>query len=646
MSNDYGAELHNVLSDVPIAFRSLASDPTSFGPSVSPTFRSFRRPPSGFVSDVPANASQVLYFPPGRYVLNRSPDSIEEIFTIPKGVELFFASDAILRIGPGVTLVIEGTIRAGRQQIFGFNRFEITPDRANLRSGVSFLFPGDTITWPIGVVREPNGLEVPCGRIEIAGDEVALVRPEWWGARVWDTTSESQAPNTPPAGHDSSEAFLGAIDAACTGRAARRRSPIPIALTGLYQIVHTLEVHAPVAADGAYLPACLVWHGDVGTFGFVSVTRNELAEASTPRLVSEVLLRLHPGVDFELRDVSLVALNHVDGIIEVICDGFEPAGRRGSLRRVTLTALNAEFLMRIVEEGNSRRQRSFVLDSCALIQFKDFPCRSNIRLDVGDGTMLRISNSLMGAPTLPDPVAPATVTELTPNAIYYATCHLSGGSALLDSLQFHQALGPRPSREPPDFDQPDGQDVFLGAPAVPERAATQLTMMQCESQGWWLLGRDARAARAHQAVLVGVNHNEVAWFIKGNQQRRAAWGGVSLDSLRNVGGEGFIPAALPPSVVWRGRVDPADPQRMAQCVLIGTRLGVSMVIDDANAVANVASVFLNVNVGDSRRLFVNSAQVGRRSNAYAPIPNPAPSDSFDESVRHVVPILEDGRRLP
>jgi len=642
MLNDYGAEWRNVLRDLDPRDLALATNITSYGPSVSSVFRSFRRPAPGFVSDIAASANQILYFPPGRYVLNRSSDVMEEVFTVPKGVELFFANDAILRVGPGVTLVIEGTIRAGRQQIFGFNRFEIP---SNLRSGEVIRYPHGTVTWPIGFVREPSGL-VPCGRIEIASDDIPLVRPEWWGARLYDTSTETLGPDAAPAGHDSSQAFQGAIEAACTGRARRGRSPIPIVLSGLYQVVETLEVRAPVGAGGAYLPACLVWTGDVGAFGFVTVTRNELRPVPAPRVTREVLLRLHPGVDFDFRDVSLSSGANVDGVIEVVCDGVESSGRRGYLRRVTLTGTDAEFLLCIVEVGNSRRQRHFVVDGGALRHAVNHPCRDNLRLDVGFGTMLRVSSTSMGAPVLSDAVLPATVTELTPNAIYHAACHLTGGSALLDTLQFHQALGPRPSREPADFDQPDGQDVFLGAPVDGERAATQLTMVQCESQSWWLLGRDARAAKAHQAVLVGVAHSGVAWHILGNQQRRAAWGGLELHQIRTPDGRGFLPAATAPSVVWRGTVDPANPRRSGQCVMIGTRLGVSMVIDDANAVANVASVFLNVSAGDSRRLFVNAAQVGRRSNAYAPVPSPLPSESFDDSVRHVVPILEDGRGLP
>ncbi|MDP3208276.1 MAG: hypothetical protein Q8M65_03930 [Rhodoglobus sp.] len=608
MLRDYGFELLNILERLREEDRPVASNITSFGPSISGAFRSLFAGGS-------TQRSQILYFPPGRFVLDRRSDLAEEVFTVPKGVELFFANDAILRIGPGVTLVIEGTIRAGQQQIFGFNRFELSNN--NLRSGVAFPVPPGTITWPVGtVVEQPSGRAVPCGRVEIASDDVLLVRPEWWGARAWETSSEVQSATASPVGHDSWEAFQGAIDAACVGRAARRRAPIPIALGGLYQVVRTIEVRAP----GALLPACLVWRGAVGVRGLVSVTRNPLRPATTPRTTPEVLLRLHPGVDFDLQNVSLSSGANVDGVIEVRCDATDPMGRRGFLRRVSLLGDGAEFLLHIIEEGSATIRRQFVLDGCVLVHVPNQPCRNNIRLDAGAGVMLRVSDTLMGAPTQP-PANPV----LTPHAIEHATCYLRGGSALLDSLLFHQALGPRPSRDPPLFDEPDGHDVFLGAPtAASGRSTTQLTMLQCESQGWWLLGRDSRVALAHQAVLLGVAHNPSVW--QHNEIRRAAWAGNPTTPLP--------PPGDVPSVVWLGSV--------GQCVMIGSRLGYFMALTDPRAIENVGTVFANPDSGDSRRLYLLPDHVIRRDEAYTPYRDLATAPTLDNDIRHLVPILEDG----
>lgn len=620
MLNDYGNELHNVLRGYPESLVDRADSLTSYGPSVSDVFRSFAASLDLVVQGATNALSKLLYFPPGRYVLDRNPDLPEEIFRVPKGVELFFANDAILRIGPGVTLVIEGSIRAGQQQIFGFNRFELSGNNLQdeLARGVreAFPVPTGTITWPVGSVVEPaSGRSVPCGRVEIASDDVPLVRPEWWGARAWEANSQVQAAAASPVGHDSWEAFQGAIDAACVGRAARRRAPIPIALNGLYQVVRTIEVRAP----GALLPACLVWRGAVGVRGLVSVTRNPLPPATTPQTTPEVLLRLHPGVDFDLQNVSLSSGANVDGVIEVRCDASDPMGRRGLLRRVSLLGAGAEFLLHIIEEGSAPIRRQFVLDACALEHAPNQPCRNNIRLDAGAGVMLRVSDTLMGAPTLP----PATPV-LTPHAIEHATCYLRGGSALLDSLLFHQALGPRPSRDPPLFDEPDGHDVFLGAPtAASGRSATQLTILQCESQGWWLLGRDSRVALAHQAVLLGVAHTPSVW--QHNELRRAAWAGNPTTPLP--------PPGDVPSVVWLGSV--------GQCVMIGSRLGYFMALTDPRAIENVGTVFANPDSGDSRRLYLLPDHVIRRDEAYAPYRNLATAPTLDERVRHVVPIRED-----
>ncbi len=537
--------------------------------------------------------------------------------------------------------MIAGTIRAGQQQIFGFNRFEISgrfdregrfdPAGSNLRLGVSFPIPNGmvpgvpaTVTWPVGVVDE-SGRRVPCGRVVISSDDVPLVRPEWWGARAWDV-SEIQAATTPPAGHDSWDAFQGAIDAACIGRAVRGRPPIPIALTGLYQIVRALEIRPPTGPSGALIPTCLVWRGTAGLRSrLATVARNPLAARTKRGQPAEVLLRLHPGVDFDLRDVSLSTDLNIDGVIEVVCDDSEASGRRGLLKRVTLTGTAAQFLLRIVETGNSTARRQFVVDSCALVQIPNLPCRHDVQLDTGPGVMLRVSNTLMGPPTQPN-----EVLQLTPEAIGHATCHLTGGAALLDSLLFHQALGPRPSRDPPLLDEPDGQDIFLGAPSKGSgRPATQLTVMMCESQGFWLLGRDSNVTRAHQAVLLGVAH-----YLSVDARNDLRWTEWTRQPPPT---EAQASSRMVPSVVWRGAV--------GQCVMIGCRLGMSMVLSEADTIVNVATTFNNLDVGDSRKLYLREEHMVRRGTGYTHPDLAMASNTFDGAVRHLVPILEDGRMV-
>ncbi len=84
MSDDYGSELRNVLNGILPDQRPLAADVTSYGPSISSVFRSLARIVSDPVGGTTGTPPQILYFPPGRYVLNRSPELNAETFTVPK----------------------------------------------------------------------------------------------------------------------------------------------------------------------------------------------------------------------------------------------------------------------------------------------------------------------------------------------------------------------------------------------------------------------------------------------------------------------------------------------------------------------------------------------------------------------------------
>lgn len=623
MLRDYGSELLNVLERLGRADQLLASAPTTFGPSISHVFRSLVPLIGEIASGANLRRSQILYFPPGRFVLNRDLRLAEEVFTVPKGVELFFANDAILRIGPGVTLVIEGTIRAGQQQILGFNRFELPALRSGSPSGAAFPVPEDTITWPLGFVTElPFGPRVPCGRVVITSDAVQAVYPEWWGARAWDQQESIQAATTPPLGHDSSDAFLGAIDTACIDRAVRRRSPITMALSGLYQVVRTLEVRPPEGPGGTSIPVSLVWRGGAGVRGLPTLVRNPRSAPAAPGDPPQVLLRLHSGVDFDIQDVNLAVKENVEGVLDVRCSEDDRSGRRGVLRRVTLLG-GVEFMLRIVEVGASTARRLFVLDGCALEQIPGTASRNDIRMDTGGGVMLRVSDTVLGPPNVNN-----NVVELTPQGLDHSTCHLTGGAVLLEAITFHQSLGPRPSRDPPRLDEPDGQDVFLGAPsAASGRGSTQLTMLQCESQGWWLLGRSWEPPIPRQAVLMAVAHNASVW--QRNRERRRAWVGERLASF---------PEGATPSVVWRGSA--------GQCVMIGCRLGESMVLDDHNAIVNMATVFINSNGADSRKLYRLEGHMISRDGGYVPVAGvDMADDTLDDDILHLYPVLEDGESL-
>jgi len=607
MLYDYGLELDNVLNSVPDDERREAALLRSFGLLISSVFRGLS-----------PTSRKILYFPPGRYVLSRTGVAAET-FTCPKGVELFFANEAILRVGPGVTLVIEGTIRAGIQQIFGFNREEVPFLYRNGRT--AFPTPPEMTTWPIGDVTELDGRRVPCGRVVIVSDNVPLVRPEWWGSLTWDQEGRGGAsPTFPLAGYDCKEAFLGAIDAACLGRVGR--APIPIVMTGLYQFGRAVEVRCPVH-DGRLMPVSLVMRGSAGLSGFPSMIR--MPGTPGEDRLPEVLLRIHPGVDFDFQDLHLKAADEVEGVLDVICSPDDPPGRRGCLRRVTIGG-GLEYQMRVTEFGRSTARRQFVIDGCYFVPVPSIAVRNGIRMDVGPGVMLRLSNSGMGSSDFVETL------EITDQARFLAICHLTGGSALLDSLLFHQALGPRPSRDD-DLGRPDGQDIFVGAPTVKDRPATQLTVLQCESQGWWMLGRDPAVSYAHQTVLIGCSHTTVVWHLPANVRRRNAWAApYGVAAIRENAGAGL---GIPPSVVWLGST--------GQCVFIGCRFRDSVVLNDPSSIVDVATVFKRGDGTDLRRTFLAPARVPRRATGYAPLTDVPPSDTYfdnDRRLPHLVPILE------
>ena len=220
MSDDFGEEVISVFADL-LPFEKVVSQiAANYGPSVSGILRGR------------ASSGKTLYFPAGRYRLDGGPGAE---YLIPPGCQLWFASGAILRIDVGVTLRIQGSLRAGNYQIFGFDR--------------------DRYTWPDMSMSPPPGRPfgigtAPLGSVVFDGDEVPLVRPEWWGAYVMQDLTST------PRNYDSSDAFQAAIDAACVSRAPR--SSIPIEVSGVYRCSRTLRVVSP---DPLTRSVCLVMRG-------------------------------------------------------------------------------------------------------------------------------------------------------------------------------------------------------------------------------------------------------------------------------------------------------------------------------------------------------------------------------------------------
>ncbi len=583
--DDYDRELRSVLGLIDPSLRIYAQSYNAYGVTIGAA-----------IEGLLGTSGTLLYFPPGNYILELPRDRTEYTYFCSRGVQLFFATGALLRLDPGVTLLIEGTIRAGNQQIFGFNPHI----RELVRQGglPPYVLGANVTTWPTG-----RG----AGRVIITSNDVPLVRPEWWGADTRDV--------------DCSDAFEGAIAAACTGR--QGLAPIPIVLGGTYACYRTLEVVAPTDSAGHPQPVSLVLQGETGVGGVSSIRRTFTPPRPPPPAV-EVVLRLGPGVDFEFRDVSLKCADELDGCLDVLCSQAETVLRRGFMQRLTLLG-GLEFQLQITETGHSPVPRHFVLDSCALHPAQFIPTHNALRLNVGPSVTLRVSNTGVAASQLRN-----DVRELPFQALEQANCLLVGGSVLLDSLMFHNAAGPRPSREPMDLDRPDGQDIFLGSPADAERPTTHLTAIQCESQGWWFLGRDSRVYKAHQAVLLGIAHAPVVWHLPGNHLRRSIWYEEWLLSHRGDSLKAEI--GVTPSVVWRGKY--------GQCVLLGCRLSYSVVMTELDAVVDVGTVFSIFAFGDSRKLFLYPSQITGLATAYNRV-DLIRAVTFDDNLPHLVPIRED-----
>lgn len=653
MLNDYGTEvvsLADLFRSEPIRFYSQS--PRVYGPPIGAILARYL---DGAIS------ASILYFPPGRYVLEGPAG---RRYVVPKGIQLFFAADAILRVEDGVTLVVQGTIRAGNQQIFGFSRSET--ELTGVEGGVVYTVPTSVTTWP---------LYDGAGQVVIESDDMPLVRPEWWGASTFDAGYELGNAGTTARVRavDSSDAFQGAIAAACTGRVGR--AALPIVVSGAYQFVRAVEVRAPVGADGKPVAVCLVIRGGTGAGGGLAslfrfrspIVEPLVTEAAAglgssdalartdreaTRLGGGVLLRLHPGVEFDLQNLILESGYEVPGCVEILCDADERGQRRGLLRRVTVRG-GTESQLRVKQSTVERavKRRQFVFDTGALTSLPGILSRSALRLDAGPGVLLHVTDTAMATGNLP--LTASVPQQLPANASYHATCHLAGGSVLLDSLLFHQSTGPRPSRattELSDLDQPDGQDVFLGAPPEGGRWGTHLTMVQCESQSWWLLSRDSRLARGRNVVLLGVSHGNVNWAFKegkgrlwystiGDQSspnavRWQVWTGRSRH-------EGYMHTELPespPSIVWRHGGDESDRGR---CVLVGCRLGSVVVTDAPSSIVDVGTVFLAQEPNPSLYLRPE-ARPTRPSYQYTE----SRMGSLDAAVPHLVPILEEQASRP
>lgn len=535
-TNEFGSEFVNVKESF-----SLVGSDDIFGPGADIS-RFFTR----VLADLFRTRSPlILYFEPGRYLLKPLPDG--EPYDFPEHVQLFFASGALLRPYAGVDVIIRGSIRADKQQIFGYDR---------------------AVPLPEGVAGVNTA---PLGRILLWSRLIPEVYPEWWGA--------FGPPNIASQGnlrrvYDSSDAIQAAINAACVHRddprTGVRRPALPVVLSDSYQCNRTLVVECPAGTDDL----CLILRGSLGLVPGVrsySIVRVRDTGPSGLRKTIEpddCLLRLGPGVDFDFQDLAFFTVTGdagVDGCLDLVGDLKRPRPRRGLLRRFSLVS-GRLFGLRVTEPNEAALQH-LVLDSCVLGPMNvNYLTVAALRLHGPAGLMVHFDGGLMGTGIVavehPLPAESAAIVQ-------------EGASLLVRATQFHGGNGPRPSRMQPDTDEvdltvPDGQEVFLGrSPGQTQALAAQFTALQTESQGWWFLSRPFQGNE--QVVLLAVSHANPNWV--GCEPRYKAQGGFVLEAV--------VHKPTPPSVVWLGKG--------GLCVLIACRFRDS-VLTDGDAVANLTNV--------------------------------------------------------
>jgi hypothetical protein len=126
MSDDFGAELKSIR----VVAGSLGRDPVQAddvsgpGLDVSAALESVISEAGTALHQPFFGASRgfILYFPPGRYALP-GPGALAYVYDLPENLQLYFAPGALLRPSANVVLIIRGAIRAGKHQIFGYDRY-------------------------------------------------------------------------------------------------------------------------------------------------------------------------------------------------------------------------------------------------------------------------------------------------------------------------------------------------------------------------------------------------------------------------------------------------------------------------------------------------------------------------------------------
>lgn len=473
---------------------------------------------------------RVIYFSPRSYRIGPSFGDI----VFPEGVELRFAPGARLYPDSGVTLIIRGSIRSGRHQIFG----RPVQERDGLWLEAAYPHRPNANAIP----RSLDGLSedavgalyaylsrqtAPPGLIRIESLEIDEIYPEWWGATYNESDTEE----------DGSDALQACFDAACRDRVrdGRPLPALPVAMSGPYMTYRKLAISAPPGLPGALWLRGIdpVSHGGVGGVSVLRVSKRPLGDMGlTDR---ESALEVGPRVSLQVDQVSFTASwgdsvwneNEIADTIRVVREN-DGSSRTLLLSRCGITgSKDRAFVCHAREsapppfqERSDRIRACFT--QCVLNVFRTdrrdgraVRTRHAMDLQMTDDDAASVVTSFLRGAELP--VTPPVPSEGAPLTLEFASgIIVRGGSLYVRGSTFHFADGPRPTRpQPPPGhpDLPDGQDIWLDS-GPGGKWSTQLTVLQTESQSWWFLGGAPVTEGMSRAatVLLSLSGGNVNWL--------------------------------------------------------------------------------------------------------------------------------------
>ncbi len=486
-----------------------------------------------------------LYFHPRVYLIGpeglpelRLPDGTNvRALIFPERHTLWFARAAVLRLQPGVAVILRGSLRADPVLLFDLPEVRARDERPT--------------------AADPTVRAL----VRIESTRVEEVYPEWFGARADDGSGFVGDAK----GSSNAAAFQACLHAAVRDR-TRDGKPLPpltVISRGIFSLGDTIEALPDENGRG------VLWmkgNGDASRRGGQTPSLNRFPRGFGSRA-------RHPGGQEDDRSAALRLHPRVSAEVEGVgfkCGAFEN-GQRSPMD--VAHALLIEAAER-PDALTSPRWRHVFLDRCAFVGARDAVVAVRPRAEAaqplmpaGDGlgassvsrasvlrhaTRYGLDACTIDAVLVPEiEESPPGIARLRARSARYAmsltaksgsvftlNCslvfqaksayfdsngspfssvdleaglHIRGVSVLVRGGSFHLGEGPRPSRPAPkdgSHEDPDGQDFWLAS--NDDDPAPHLTVMHADSQSWWLLGADPIRRRRPGAVcLLNVGAGDV-----------------------------------------------------------------------------------------------------------------------------------------